>query len=145
MWIKGGTGNKTYRLTVVRPGKKADDVTPNPALGTDNMDIKLTLEEVRSNGCTGDQTANFQQTQTTRLELTLWTDFLMFDEDQGRSAPNGNKAGGVDDAAGFWDAQDVLADATCGSGHPFSGKGWGRKLRYGQDPYFAHLSDRPVL
>ena len=124
MWIKGGTGNKTYRLTVVRPGKKADDVTPNPALGTDNMDIKLTLEEVRSNGCTGDQTANFQQTQTTRLELTLWTDFLMFDEDQGRSAPNGNKAGGVDYAAGFWDAQDVLADATCGSGHPFSGKGW---------------------
>lgn len=124
MWIQGGAGNKTYLLTVERPSKKSDDVTPNPALGQDNMDVRLTLQEVRSNGCTGDQTAEFQATYSTRLELNLWTDFVLFDENQGRIAPLTTHNGGVDKAAGFWDAKDLLADATCGSGHPFSGKGW---------------------
>ena len=49
----------------------------------------------------------------------------MFDEDTGRTAPSGrHKAGGVDPVAGFWDAQDILANATCGSGQPLSGTGW---------------------
>ncbi len=59
------------------------------------------------------------------LDLKLWTDFLMFDEDAGSAtAPNGSKAGGIDYVAGFWDAKDIVDEASCGSGHPFSGKGW---------------------
>jgi Tfp pilus tip-associated adhesin PilY1 len=88
------------------------------------MDVKLTLEEVKSNGCTGAQTFTVQQTWSGTIELTLWTEFLMYDEANGRTVPNGDKAGGVDYAAGFWDAKDIQDVATCGSGHPFSGKGW---------------------
>lgn len=124
MWIQGGSGNKTYRLTVERPLKKPDATTDNPNLGKDNMDVRLTLEEVKNSGCTGDQTATFQTTSTATIELTLWTDFLMYDEDNGRTPPTGSKAGGIDYAGGLLDAKDIQDVATCGSGHPFSGKGW---------------------
>jgi hypothetical protein len=124
LWIKGGNGNKTYRLTVERPTKKPDDLTDNPALGKDNMDVKLTLEEVKSNGCTGDQTANIEKTYAARIELSLWTDFLMNDEDNGRDVDDDTHNGGVDFLAGFWDAKDIQDVESCGSGHPFSGKGW---------------------
>jgi hypothetical protein len=120
LWIKGGAGNKTYRLTVDRPNSKPD-TSPNPELGKDDMDVRLTLDEIKNNGCVGPQ---IQSSWSGNVTLTLWTDFLMFDENNGRTAPNGSKAGGVDFAAGFWEAKDVLADTTCGSGHPFSGKGW---------------------
>lgn len=124
MWIKGGTGSKVYRLTVERPLKKPDNTTDNPQLGRDNMDVRLTLEEVRNNGCTGPQTATFQTTWSGTIELTLWTDFLMFDENTGRTAPTTSKAGGVDYVGGFWDAKDIEAMATCNSGQPHSGTGW---------------------
>jgi len=126
LWIKGGPGNKAYKLTVDRPGKKPDTVTDNPALGRNDMDIILKLEEVKSGatGCTQAAANSFQATWAARLELTLWTDFLMFDEATGRTAPSASKAGGVDQAAGFWNAQDILADATCGSGQSHSGTGW---------------------
>lgn len=120
LWIKGGSGNKTYLLTVDRPGNKPD-TTPNPSLGQDDMNVHLVLQEIKSNGCTGPQ---IQNTWSGNINLTLWTDFLMFDENLGRTAPSTTHNGGVDKAAGFWDAKDILADATCGSGHPFSGKGW---------------------
>lgn len=122
LWLKGGSGNKTYRLTVERPAKKADTTTDNPDLGAADMNVKLTMEEVKA--CLTDQTFTVQKTWTSTIELTLWTDFLMYDEDNGRTAPAANKAGGVDYAAGFWDAKDIQDVATCGSGHPFSGKGW---------------------
>jgi hypothetical protein len=122
LWLKGGSGNKTYRLTVERPVKKVDGTTDNPQLGQNDMNVKLTMEEVKA--CTGDQTFTVQQTWTSTIELTLWTDFLMYDEDNGRTVPNGDKAGGVDYAAGFWDAKDIADVATCDSAHPFSGKGW---------------------
>ena len=118
VWIKGGAGNKTYRLTVTRPNKKPDTTTDNPQLGRDNMDIELRLDEVKT--CPAD----FNKTWTARLELTLWTDFLMNDENTGRTAPTASKAGGVDPLGGFWDAKDIQDVVTCGSGHPFSGKGW---------------------
>lgn len=124
LWIKGGNGNKTYLLTVDRPSKKPDDITQNPALGQDDMDVRLILQEVKTNGCTGDQTADFQNTYTTRLTLTLFTDFLMNDEDNGRDVDDDSHNGGVDFLAGFWDAKDIQDAVTCGSGHPFSGKGW---------------------
>lgn len=124
IWVKGGTGNKTYRLTVTRPGNKPD-TSPNPQMGKDSMNVKFFLEEAKSNGCTGANTANFQTSYTLNLDLKLWTDFLMFDENAGSvTAPTTGKASGVDSVAGFWDYKDVLDTATCGSGHPFSGKGW---------------------
>lgn len=123
IWVKGGSGNKTYRMTVTRPGNKPD-TSVNPALGRDGMNVRFELEEVKSNGCTGDQTANFQTTHVLNLDLELWTDFLMFDEPNGAAAPTASKAGGVDPVAGYWDYKDVLDTASCGSGHPFSGKGW---------------------
>lgn len=124
-WIKGGAGNKTYLLTVERPLKKPD-TSDNPALGKNDMDVKLTLQEVKSGitGCTQALAGTFQTTWTAQIELTLWTDFLLFDENTGRTAPTASKAGGVDQVGGFWDAQDILADATCGSGQPHSGTGW---------------------
>lgn len=122
IWLKGGAGNKTYRLTVEHPAKKSDNTTDNPVLGRNDMNVKLTMEQVQA--CITDQTFDVQKTWTATLELTLWTEFLMYDENNGRSAPNGDKAGGVDYAAGFWDAKDIQDVATCGSGHPFSGKGW---------------------
>ncbi|MFL6293726.1 MAG: hypothetical protein ACJ759_22765, partial [Thermoanaerobaculia bacterium] len=123
LWIKGGSGNKTYRLAVERPAKKPDDIAINPELGKDNMDVKLTLDQVTA--CTGAQTATFANTWTARLELSLWTDFLMNDENNGRSADNKDTHnGGVDFLAGFWDAKDIQDVESCGSGHPFSGKGW---------------------
>lgn len=122
IWLKGGAGNKTYRLTVERPTKKSDNTTTNPDLGKDDMNVKLTLEQV--NACTGPQTFTVQKTWTPVIELTLWTDFLMYDEANGRTAPATSKSGGVDYAGGFWDAKDIQDVATCGSGHPFSGKGW---------------------
>ncbi|HVG07918.1 MAG TPA: PilC/PilY family type IV pilus protein [Thermoanaerobaculia bacterium] len=149
LWIQGGSGNKTYRLTVERPGKKSDDIALNPDLGKDNMDVTLKLEEVKtSGGCTGAQTANFQQTYTARLELSLWTDFLMNDENNGRDVDDDTHSGGVDSLAGFWDAKDIQDVASCGSGHPFSGSGWegnydtsaagsGAKM----DPYCSNAAD----
>jgi Tfp pilus tip-associated adhesin PilY1 len=122
LWLKGGSGNKTYRLTVERPTKKADATTDNPDLGKDDMNVKLTLEQV--NACTGPQAFTVQKSWVTTIELTLWTEFLMYDEASGRTAPTASKSGGVDYAGGFWDAKDIQDVATCGSGHPFSGKGW---------------------
>jgi hypothetical protein len=125
-WIKGGAGNKTYLLTVERPLKKPDAVSDNPALGKSDMDVKLTLKEVKSGatGCAQALIDSFQATWTAQIELTLWTDFLMFDEATGRTAPTASKAGGVDQVGGFWNAQDILADASCNSGQAHSGTGW---------------------
>jgi hypothetical protein len=120
VWI--ASAGKTYRLTVEHPVKKADATTDNPNLGKDDMNVKLTLEQV--NACTGAQTFTVQQTWTSTLELALWTEFLMYDENNGRTVPNGDKAGGVDYAAGFYDYKDITDVATCDSAHPFSGKGW---------------------
>jgi hypothetical protein len=84
------------------------------------MNVRLVLEQISN--CTGPVIA---QTFNTNLDLKLWTDFVMFDENANSvTAPNGSKAGGIDYVAGFWDAKDVVDQASCGSGHPFSGKGW---------------------
>ncbi len=119
IWIQGGSGNKTYRLTVSRLGNKPD-TSPNPNLGQDGMNVKLDLDEVSN--CTGPVIA---RSFNANLDLELWTDFLMFDDNVGSTtAPNGTHNGGVDKVAGFWDAKDILNTSTCGSGHPFSGEGW---------------------
>ncbi|HEV8581518.1 MAG TPA: PilC/PilY family type IV pilus protein [Thermoanaerobaculia bacterium] len=117
IWISA-TG-KTYRLTVTRPPIKPD-ASANPSLGEDGMNVKLDLDEISN--CTGPVVAkNF----VANIDLRLWTDFLMFDEDAGSvTAPSASHNGGVDSVAGFWDYKDVLDSTTCGSGHPFSGKGW---------------------
>ena len=124
IWIKGGAGNKTYRLTVERPSKKPDDITDNPELGKDDMDIRLTLDEVKNNGCADALLGNFQSTKTTKITLTLWTDFLMNDAVGGRQVGIDDQNGGVDNLAGFWAARDVLDNTTCGSSHPHTGLGW---------------------
>jgi hypothetical protein len=121
VWIKSSLG-VTYRLTFERPLKKVDGTTDNPELGQDDLNVKLTLEQV--NACSGPQTFTVVKTWTSTIELTLWTDFLMYDENNGRTAPTDSKSGGVDYAAGFWDAKDIQDVATCDSAHPFSGKGW---------------------
>lgn len=119
IWITGGTGNKTYRLTVTRPGTKPD-ASANPPLGKDNMNVKLVLEQISN--CT---TLNAVSTFTTNLDLKLWTDFLMFDENRGSdTAPNDGTSSGVDSVAGFWDNKDLANVATCNAPHPFSGDGW---------------------
>ena len=125
-WIKGGSPSKTYQLIVERPLKKPDTVSDNPALGKNDMDVKLTLKEVKSGvtGCTQALAGTFQSTWTAQIELTLWTDFFMFDEATGRTAPTASKAGGVDPVGGFWNAQDVMTDAICNSGQSHSGTGW---------------------
>jgi PilC-like protein with beta-propeller domain len=113
IWLST-TGNRTFRLTVDKPDNSA-----KAALGQSVMNAKFVLEQFSS--CAGSPTATF----TTHLDLNLWTDFLMFDENVGSAtAPNGTHNGGVDKVAGFWDAKDILNTSTCGSGHPFSGEGW---------------------
>ncbi|HSG38913.1 MAG TPA: PilC/PilY family type IV pilus protein, partial [Thermoanaerobaculia bacterium] len=117
IWLSDA--GKTYRLTVSRPGNKPD-TSPNPQLGTDGMNVRFDLEQISN--CTGPVVA---RTYNANLDLKLWTDFVMFDENaNSATAPSGSKAGGVDYVAGFWDAKDVVDQASCGSGHPFSGKGW---------------------
>jgi hypothetical protein len=116
IWLKSGT--KTYKLTVTRPGNKPD-TSLNPKLGEDSMNVRLVLDEIRT--CP----ATVQQTFSTSLDLRLWTDFIMNDEDTGStSSAGGSHNSGVDKLAGFWNAKDFSDVATCGSGHPFSGKGW---------------------
>ncbi|HEY9420250.1 MAG TPA: hypothetical protein VIW92_02460, partial [Thermoanaerobaculia bacterium] len=117
IWISDA--GKTYRLTTSRPGNKPD-TSVNPKLGLDGMNVRLDLDQISS--CTGPVVA---RTFSANLDLKLWTDFLMFDEDaNSATAPSGSKAGGIDYVAGFWNAKDIKDVASCGSGHPFSGKGW---------------------
>jgi Tfp pilus tip-associated adhesin PilY1 len=116
------SGGKTYRLTVDRPGSKPDS-SPNSKLGVNGMNVKLTLERVKNNSCTGAQTATFDQTNNLNLDLELWTDFVMADEARGATA-SGSTSTGVDNVPGYWDYKDIRDTASCGSGHPFSGKGW---------------------
>lgn len=119
IWLTGGAGNKTYRLTVTRPGSKPD-TSPNPKLGQDSMNVKLLLDQITN--CT---TLAVVKSYSTNLDLELWTDFLMFDEDRGTAtAPNDGTSSGVDSVAGFWNAQDIANVATCNAPHPFSGDGW---------------------
>ncbi len=117
IWLTAN--GKTYRLKVTRPGTKPD-ASANPALGQDGLNVKLDLDEISN--CTGSVVA---KSSTTNIDLKLWTDFLMFDEDAGSdTAPKTEHNGGVDSVAGFWNNKDILDQTTCGSGHPFSGKGW---------------------
>ncbi|HEX6865045.1 MAG TPA: hypothetical protein VF414_19600, partial [Thermoanaerobaculia bacterium] len=121
IWV--ATGGKTYRLTVTRPGNKPDTST-NSKLGEDGMNVRFVLEEIRTTTCAA-ASPTVQQTHVANFDLTLWTDFLAVDENVGSTtAPSTSKAGGVDSVAGFWDYKDIRDIATCGSGHPFSGKGW---------------------
>jgi hypothetical protein len=125
LWIKGGAGNKTYLLTVERPNKKPDD-SNNPNLGSDDMDIKLTLQEVKSvsSGCTDAAAGTFQSSTSTNLTLTLWTDFLLADDVNGRTVPVDDANDGVDLLAGFWAAKDIQDGTICGNSHPHTGLGW---------------------
>lgn len=121
IWI--ASGGKTYRLTVTRPGNKPD-TSVNAKLGENGMNVRFILEEIRTTTCAA-ASPTVLQTHVANLDLTLWTDFLAMDENvNSTTAPTASKAGGVDPVAGFWDYKDVRDVATCGSGHPFSGKGW---------------------
>ncbi|RPH56776.1 hypothetical protein EHM82_02680, partial [bacterium] len=116
IWLRAN--GKTYKLTVSRPGNKPD-TSLNPKLGEDNMNVRLVLDEIRT--CPG----TIQQTFSTNLDLKLWTDFVMSDEDvNSATSPGGSHNSGVDKLAGFWNYKGFNDVATCGSGHPFSGKGW---------------------
>ncbi|MFL6194722.1 MAG: pilus assembly protein [Thermoanaerobaculia bacterium] len=116
-WLS--SGGKTYRLTVSRPGNKPD-ASLNAKLGQDGMNVQFVLDEIQS--CTGPVIA---KSSSTNLDLKLWTDFLIVDEDTGSTTASGSgKASGVDDVAGFWNYKDIVDAASCGTGHPFSGKGW---------------------
>ncbi len=118
LWISA-SGNKTYRLTFTHPGNKPD-TSLNPKLGEDNMNVQMVLEDFKN--CT-DTTP--ERTYNANLDLRLWTDFLMFDEDRGSvTAPQDSSSSGVDSVAGFWSAKDILNTAGCDSSHPFSGDGW---------------------
>ena len=117
IWLSAS--GKTYRLTIDHPGNKPDG-NPNPVLGQDDMNVKLTLEE--ASNCTGPV---FARTFTANLDFTLWTDFLMEDEDRGTAtAPSNGSNDGVDSIAGFWNFKDIADVANCDSPHPFSGQGW---------------------
>ena len=117
IWLTAN--GKTYRLTVTRPGTKPDN-SANPNVGQDGLNVKLNLDEISS--CTLQTVA---RSNTTNIDLKLWTDFLMFDENAGSvTAPGTSHNGGVDSVAGFWENKDIANTATCGSGHPFSGQGW---------------------
>jgi hypothetical protein len=121
IWIS--SGGKTYRLTASRLGNKPD-ASVNPKLGEDSMNVRFVLEEIRTTTC-ANAAPTVLQTYTANLDLTLWTDFLVVDENSGSAtALSPSKASGVDSVAGFWDYKDIRDVATCGSGHPFSGKGW---------------------
>jgi Tfp pilus tip-associated adhesin PilY1 len=118
IWLS--KGGKTYRLTVDRPATKPD-TTVNPQLGQDKMNVRLTLDEIKNNTCAP---IVIQQTSQATIELTLWTSFVMVDEDNGLSPSGSGKASGVDDVGGLWDYKDLTDAAVCGSEHPFSGIGW---------------------
>jgi PilC-like protein with beta-propeller domain len=125
IWISSGNGGnaKTYRLTVTRPGNRPDSST-NSKLGQDNMTVNFTLEEVRSSGCTGPQTFQLQQTYNLNLNLKLWKEFLMYDQDAGPNQASSSNGDTADPVAGYWNYKDLGDTASCGSAHPFSGLGW---------------------
>jgi Tfp pilus tip-associated adhesin PilY1 len=117
IWLSANS--KTYRLTVNHPGNKPDG-SSNPLLGQNGMNVKFTLEEISS--CTGPVVA---RTFTANFNFTLWTDFLMEDEDRGTAtAPDDSSSEGADSIAGFWNFKDIADVANCDSPHPFSGEGW---------------------
>lgn len=142
LWLQGGAGNKVYLLTVERPNKKPD-TSNNPELGRDDMDVRLTLQEVKSGptGCTQALSGTFQNTWQGNLTLTLWTDFLMNDDVNGRTVGVDGPNSGVDKLAGFWAARDILDNTTCGSSHPHTGKGW--EGNYDTTPAAANFPKDP--
>jgi Tfp pilus tip-associated adhesin PilY1 len=118
IWLSANS--KTYLLTVNHPGNKPDG-NPNPVLGQNNMNIKLTLQQASS--CTGPTFTG--SPVVANLSFTLWTDFLMEDEDRGTAtAPDDSSSEGIDSIAGFWDFKDIADIANCDAPHPFSGQGW---------------------
>jgi hypothetical protein len=115
IWIRAG--GKTYALAVSRPGNKPDS-SLNPKLGENGMNVRLELSEYDA-AC-----STVVQKFTGNQDLTLWTDFILSDEPNGAIAPETSHNNGVDRLAGWWDYRAINDPSSCGSGHPFSGKGW---------------------
>lgn len=114
-WIRAG--GKTYSLAVSRPGNKPDS-SINAKLGESGMNIRLELSEYDT-AC-----ATVVQKFTANQDLTLWKDFILFDEPNGATAPETSHNNGVDQVAGWWDYRAINDPSSCGSSHPFSSKGW---------------------
>lgn len=120
LWIlRQGT---TYRVTIER----ADASIP---LGSQQIDVQITAEEVDPTTCSP------KQTEVRVVTFDLVTDFLMVEANvgnQGVPSPVGSEPLNTDNCstqetvAGYWDYQDIQAVNTCGAGssQPFTGRGW---------------------
>ena len=118
IWIEGGSGNKTYRLTWQNPAA-ADK------LGRESFNVRLVIQQL-SNGngaCSG---PSFSQTDTILLELELWRPFVMWDDSTNSVflVPEQTQSKNREDTGGDWDWRDVTGNFRCGDDKPFSGDGW---------------------
>ena len=136
IWVQGGSGNKTYRLTWENPAA-ADK------LGRDSFTARLTVEQLNSgrNSCDG---PNFSSSDTINLQLSLWRPFVMWDDSTStvHLVPEQTQNKNLEDTGGYWDWRDVEGNFRCGDDKPFSGDGWDGNYDTGDPtPPIAEMDD----
>lgn len=114
IWVKDASN--TYKVTF--------DGNPGLVkLGAPTINVKVTVEKVKSTGC-----PNVEPFATETLTLTLWRDFLMTDDGTGQvvftqSGVNAGKEE-AEKTGGFARWRDAVGRFECGDSKPFSGGGW---------------------
>lgn len=119
IWVQGGTGNKTFRLTFRNP-------TAADKLGKASLNVELTME-LLGNGRDACDGPNFNNnTFTATLQLNLYRPFVMWDDSTTavHLVPSQTKNKNLEDTGGHWDWRGIEGNFSCGPDKPFSGHGW---------------------
>lgn len=115
VWIRGGSPATTYFMTFTLPER------PDHFLGKHGIRVHVHREIL--NGClfTGSHYSNdFHVSLDDNMD-----DFLVVDDFQTVAVTSLGHTDSPDEVMpGFWNWADARADVSCGSSHPFSGKGW---------------------
>lgn len=122
VWLSIGSGptSGTYRLIFDRPGTKPDGST-NVVLGKDTLAMKFRL----SGPVTSCASPPAESTSTfiLRLDPNLRR-FVMVDRGPGTGSTGGGGGSAKEETAQLWPWSDAEDESSCGSSHPFAGKGW---------------------
>ena len=112
---------KIYELSFRRLGP-ADGTPGNPGVGSDNVNVLFTVTEVDAATCTVPVVLGLNASAVFNLRQDPYLkDFLMIDLGVAGGGSGGNA---TENSAALWEWQDAKQTTTCGSSHPFSGKGW---------------------
>lgn len=121
IWVAGGSGNRTYRLTFRNP-------TAADKLGRDPLRVRLDVERLRKsrNACDDPANPDFDSTTSVDLDMRRYRQFLMWDDTDSQihlvAGQTQNK--NLEQTGGFWNLRDVEGFYSCGDDKPFSGVGW---------------------